>query len=106
MMKGTGMRNKIIFLLIFVFSFIIVHDTVLDVMQSNHDSVVTQVSDTAVGEKEYQSLHHLHNMFHFVALIEREFTVPESPKTEASIPTILLACLYFDREQDERPPIV
>ena len=99
------MRNKIIFLLIFVFSFIIVHDTVLDVMQSDHSNCLVQVSDTDAGEKEYQSLHHLHNMFHFVALIENEYVVSESPKTEASIATALLAYLYSDREQNERPPI-
>ena len=99
------MKNKIIFLLIFVFSFIIVHDTVLDNMKSDHSYSLVQVSDTDVGEKEYHSLYHLHNMFHFVALIENEYMVSESPKTEALIATVLLANLYFDREQDERPPI-
>ncbi|GEM_PF-2819432 len=105
-MKGTVLGNKIIFLLIFVFSFIIVHDTVLDVIQTDHDSFITQSSDTNVDHKEYQPLTHLHSMFHFVALIESEYPVLESPKTHMSIASVLLAYLYHDIEEDDRPPII
>ncbi len=106
MMKGTDMRNKIIFLLIFVFSFIIMHDTVLDNMKSDHSNSLVQISDSDVGKKEYHSLHHLHNMFHFLAVMESEYLLCEPTETEVLIATPLLAYLYADKEQDERPPIV
>ena len=104
-MKGTVLRNKIIFLLIFVFSFIIVHDTVLDVMQGDQEIAVSHDSVNIVSGEEYQSLHHLHNMFHFVALIEAEDPVAESTKREAFIVTALLQYFSSHREQDDRPPI-
>jgi len=106
MMEGTGIKNKIIFLLLFVFSFIIIHDTVLDVIQTDHDSLITQSSDTNAAHKAYQPLTHLHSMFHFVALIESEYPVFESPTTQMSIASVFLAYLYHEIEEDERPPIV
>lgn len=100
------MRKKIIFLLLFVFSLIIVHDTVLDVMQADPDSFVTQNSGADADNKAYQPLPHLHSMFHFVALIESEYPLLEAPKAQMSIAFILPESLYFDIEEDDRPPIV
>lgn len=105
-MKGTVLRNKIIFSLLFVFSFIIVHDTVLDVIQSEHNSYMTQSSDVNVDNKAFQPLPHLHSMFHFVALIESEYPLLELPKVQISITLVLPTYLYHDIEEYDRPPIV
>ncbi len=104
-MKGTVLRNKIVFLLIFVFSFIIVHDTVLDVIQSDHDSFVAQSSDTNVDNNMYHPLPHLHSMFHFVALIEDTVSFIVPLRAEVKITSLFLPILYTDNAQLVRPPI-
>lgn len=105
-MERTVLKNRIIFVLLFVFSFIIVHDTVLDVLQSEHETCMAKVSQPDVEKKVSQPLPHLHSMFHFVALIESEYPVLEALQREVSIAPVLLAYLYFDIEEDDRPPIL
>ena len=99
------MRNKVIFLLLFVFSFIIVHDTVLDVMQPDQEMIISQDSAGVESGKNCQTLHHLHNMFHFVALMDPDTPTINSVKRETSIVTALLQYLSLLQEQDDRPPI-
>jgi hypothetical protein len=99
------MRNKIIFLLIFVFSFIVLHDSVLNIINADYTALVAQNSQANVCECECDSLKHLHSMFHFVALIESKSEIIEPVEAESFVTTITLKYLYFDPNQNERPPI-
>ncbi len=68
------MRNRVIYMLLFIFSFAIMHDTLLPKlhivsdMQIHSQPVVSDVHTSIDTKKIYD----IHQYFHFVALIDRK----------------------------------
>jgi len=63
------MRAKIVFLVVFMLSFVIVHDTVLTLIDQNQKVVASISSDCDTVSKTSMNTHQMHSMFHFVALV-------------------------------------
>jgi len=59
------MRAKIVFLVVFMLSFVIVHDTVLALIDQNQKVVASISSDCDTVSKTSMNTHQMHSMFHF-----------------------------------------
>ena len=64
------MRSKVIFFVIVMLSFVIVHDTVLALVDQHKETTVATVSaDRSSHSDKSAKIENIHSMFHFVALI-------------------------------------
>jgi len=99
------MRSKIVFLVVFMLSFVIVHDTVLTMIDQNKKIGVTSSLESYTVSEKSPNIHQIHNMFHFVALVCTELPsvdVHAKKKTIAYyIPQYTSPC----KESIIKPPI-
>ena len=73
------MRSKIVFLVVFMLSFVIVHDTVLTVIDQNKKIDTVASVDSGMALEQSTDIHQIHNLCHFVALVCREISPASVP---------------------------
>jgi len=102
------MRSKIIFLLLFMFSFVIAHDTVIEVLDKEKHPLTLSVSSKAssVTQTASPDVNSLHAMFHFVALVSPNVVhMVISIKTKRVFYSLEKPSLLLE-ETSYKPPIV
>jgi hypothetical protein len=104
--KYTMIRSKIIFVVLFVLSFSIFHDTLMPLLEKNiHTDTVHYVSDNA-PTKECADLNKIHSMLHFMAIVmPTKDSNPHFAKSE-TIPHLLVNYTPPLEKTSHKPPIV
>lgn len=65
------MRSKIIFVVLFMLSFTVAHDTVINMMHDKeHTSTSHYLSESTLSHECGDAIDEMHAMFHFEALVE------------------------------------
>ena len=100
------MRSKIIFVVLFMLTFTIMHDTVINMMQkNNHSSVSYYVNIDVVSQECTDIQHEVHSMFHFVGLImPYKSTLLQLQKEKMLSHNLLRYALPY-KETSYKPPI-
>jgi len=96
-------RSKVIFVILFMLAFTVVHDSVLSLVEDNTHFVVSQ--DSQEGDSVAQHSHEIHNMFHFVGVViaSSDLSLPSYQK-ELFSPK-LLQYTEIDKQTSYKPPI-
>ncbi len=100
------MQSKIIFVLLFMLSFTVMHDTVINILDNDENVLVSHYANVEKQTGDVADVHELHGMFHFMALI-----TPLSPeldvlKTKQTPSAYLLQYTLPHLERSTKPPIV
>lgn len=99
------MRSKIIFLVLIMLTFTVMHDTVINIIQkSDHSSILHYVS-TDVPLQECTDVHEVHSMFHFVGLIMPYKSTLVQLQKEKTLSHDLLRDTLPYKETSYKPPI-
>ena len=74
------MRSKITFFLVFILSFVILHDSLLDKKEQIY--LITQAEHPSSLSQQDTNIHEVHNMFHIVAILALN-SIPLPPFKES-----------------------
>ena len=100
------MRSKIIFVVLFMLAFTVMHDTVMNIVQTNEHTSISHYVNTDVPSQECSDIQHeVHSMFHFVGLImpyKNTFVLLQKEKMHS--PDLLQYTLPH-KETSYKPPI-
>lgn len=99
------MRSKIIFVVILMLSFVIVHDTVINILETNDNVSVTNYVSNDAGAQECTDINEIHSMFHFVGLVSSVGSNALSFKKEKTHSYYLLQYTPPHKENTNKPPI-
>ncbi len=100
------MRIKVVFLLLFVLSFTVMHDTVIHLMQGDDTKLVTHYATPDQQVDDVVDVHDLHSMFHFVALVTHQTPLLEIPQSIQQLQSYTLQYAPAHQESSIKPPIV
>lgn len=100
------MRTKIIYVVIFMLSFSVFHDSFISLIDtSKHKDIVHYVNDD-ISNAECSEFNEIHNMFHFMAIVSSsKNTQMQFAKSEA-IPHLLVQYTSPLTRTSYKPPIV
>lgn len=99
------MRSKIIYVVLFMLTFTVMHDSVIDLIQKNEHTSIAQYANTHAASQEGSELQEVHGMFHFVGLImPYQNTFVQLQKEETLSPN-LLQYTPPHLETSHKPPI-
>ncbi len=99
------MRSKIIFVVLFMLTFTIMHDSVINIIQkSDHSSLMHYVNIDVVSQ-ECADIHETHSMFHFVGLIMPYKSTFVQLQKEKTLSHNLLQYTLLQKETSYKPPI-
>ena len=100
------MQSKIIFLVLFMLSFTVMHDTVINILDNNENVPVTQYANVDSQTQDIADIHDMHGMFHFIALIT-PLTPPQVALQSMNILSVYLLQYTLPHYQSSnKPPIV
>ncbi len=100
------MRSKLVFLVVFMLSFVIVHDTVLTMIDHNNKAGVISSLESYTVSEASTDIHQLHNMFHFVALVYTEFPSMDIHTKKQTIEYYIPEYILPYKKSIIKPPIV
>jgi len=100
------MQSKIMFVVLFMLSFSIVHDTVIHMLETDDKVHVSYDVTNHTGMQECPDKDEIHSMFHFVAFITSYKNTFIQLKTEKTLSYNLLQDTLQYREASYKPPIV
>jgi len=99
------MKSKIIFLVLFMLSFTVMHDSVINIVQKSEHTSISHYADMNVPSQECSEMHEVHSMFHFVGLmIPNKSTFVQFQK-EITLSHNLLQYTLSQQETSYKPPI-
>lgn len=103
-----SMRSKIIFVVLFMLSFTVMHDSILSIVQNNEHTSISHYADTNAASQECSDdmdMDKVHSMFHFVGLImPHKITFVQVQKAE-TLSHNLLEYTLPQLETSYKPPI-
>ena len=99
------MRSKIIFVVLFMLTFTVMHDTVINIMQKSDHSSISHYVSTDVPAQECSDIHEVHSMFHFVGLIMPYKSSLLQLQKEKTLSHNLLQYTLPYKETSYKPPI-
>ena len=99
------MRSKIIFVILFMLTFTVMHDTVINIMQKSDHSSISHYVSTDVPSQECSDIHEVHSMFHFVGLIMPYKSAVVLLQKEKTLTHNLLQYTLLHKETSYKPPI-
>ena len=99
------MRSKIIFSLLFVLSFSIMHDTVIDMLETDDRVTVAHYVNLDTTMQECGDIHEVHSMFHFVGVMTPHKSLLLQFQKEIIFPHNLLQYTLPHKETSYKPPI-
>jgi hypothetical protein len=99
------MQSKIIFVVLFMLTFTVVHDTVINIIHNDEHVSSAHYVHENVQSQECDSMDELHDMFHFVALVDtcKHSFIPLHTAQVPSFYTLLFTPPYKDPTY--KPPI-
>ena len=100
------MRSKVVFLLLFMLSFTVMHDTVINILDNDENVLVSHYASVEKQAANVADVHDLHGMFHFMALVTSLAPVLEALKSEHTLSIYLLQYTLPHLESSTKPPIV
>jgi len=99
------MQTKIIFVVLLMLSFSAFHDTFISIIdKSEHKSIVHYMSDE-VPSSECAEFNELHNMFHFMAIVDTYKDILIHLDKREKIPHLLLQYASPLEKTSYKPPI-
>ena len=99
------MRSKIIFVVLFMLTFTIMHDSVINIMQKSDPSSLTYYVNSDVVSQECTDIHEAHSMFHFVGLVTPYKSSFIQLQKEKTLSHNLLQYTLRHKETSYKPPI-
>ena len=100
------MRSKVVFLLLFMLSFTVMHDTVINILDNDENILVSYYTSVDKQTSDVADVHELHGMFHFMALVTPATPILEALKSEQTLSVYLLQYTSPNLESATKPPIV
>jgi len=99
------MRSKIIFVILFMLTFTVMHDSVINIIQKNEHTSISNYTDTHVVSQECNELQEVHGMFHFVGLLMSYQNTFVQLQKEETLSHNLLQYTSPNLETSHKPPI-
>ena len=99
------MRSKVIFIVLFMLTFTVMHDTVMNIMQNNEHTSVSHYVTADVVSQECTDINEVHNMFHFVGLIMSYKSTFVQFQNGQTLSHNLLQYTLLQKETSYKPPI-
>lgn len=99
------MQTKIIFILLFMLSFTIMHDTAINILDDKDELHISEYIDCKSETHEYTDVHDMHNIFHFIALSTTIITYEVSLKKAKTFSHNLLCYSPPHLKNSHKPPI-
>jgi len=99
------MRSKIIFIVLFMLTFTVMHDSVMHIVQTNEDTSISYYVNANVPSQECSDIHEVHSIFHFVGIImpyKNTFVLLQKEKMHSHD---LLQYTLPHKETSYKPPI-
>jgi len=103
------MQAKITFLVLFMLSFTVMHDTVINLLDNNENVPVTQYANADSQTQDIvdiHDIHDMHGMFHFIALITQLIPPEVALKNKEILSVYLLQYTLPHFQSSNKPPIV
>ena len=100
------MRSKIIFLLLFMLSFTVMHDTVINMLDNNEKLPISEYVNNTKQAHDVADVHDIHSMFHFIALTPTINTLLEPLKKGNRFSCYVLKYTFPSLGNNNKPPIV
>lgn len=99
------MRSKVIYVVLFMLAFTVMHDTVINIMHKSDHASISHYVNADVVTQECSDIHEVHNMFHFVGLIMPYKSTFLQPQKEQTLSYDLLQYALPYKETSYKPPI-
>ena len=99
------MRSKIIFVVLFMLTFTIMHDSLINIIQKSDHSSISHYVNTDIVPQECADIHEVHSMFHFVGLIIPYKSTLLQLQKEKTLSQNLLRYTLPYKETSYKPPI-
>jgi len=99
------MRSKVIFVVLFMLSFTVMHDTVMNMIQTDEPTSISHYVNTNVPTQECADIHEVHSMFHFVGLMMPYKSTFVQFQKEKMLSQDLLQYALPYKETSYKPPI-
>ncbi len=99
------MRSKVIFVLLFMLTFTVMHDTVINMMHKSDHTGISHYVNTDSASQECSDIHKVHNMFHFIGLIIPHKSTFVQLQKEQTLSYNLLQYISAHKETSSKPPI-
>lgn len=98
------MQSKIIFVLLFMLTFTVMHDSIINIVQKNEHSSISHYVDENVQSQECNNIDEIHGMFHLVGLIVPYKNTFIQLPTEETLSHNLLQYTLPYKETSDKPP--
>ena len=99
------MRSKVIFVVLFMLAFTVMHDTVMNIVETDEPTSVSYYVNTNVPSQECGDIHEVHSMFHFVGLVMPYKSTFVQFQKEKMLSQYLLQYTLLYKETSYKPPI-
>jgi len=99
------MRSKILFVVLFMLTFTVMHDTVIHIVQTNENTSVSHYVSAEIETQECGDIHEIHSMFHFVGVIMPYQSTVILLQKEKTLSHDLLRYTLLHKESSYKPPI-
>ena len=99
------MKPKIIFVVLFMLAFTVMHNTVMNIVQTNEHTSISHYVNTNVPSQECSDIHEVHSMFHFVGLMMPNKSTFIQLQKEKTPSHNLLQYTLPHKETSYKPPI-
>ena len=98
------MRAKVIFIVLFMLSFSVAHDTVINILQPHGHTSSSHYADQNIQSQECESIDEVHAMFHFEALISSYSNNFIQPPTKKTLSYNSSTYTFKYKETSHKPP--
>jgi len=98
------MQSKIIFLMLFMLSFSVMHDTVIHILD-NKKLPISEYVKNVEHINDVSDVQDMHDIFHFVALISEKYISLEPLKTKNTFSGYLFQYTLLSLQNSTKPPI-
>ena len=99
------MKSKVIYVVLFMLAFTVMHDSVMNIVQTDEHTGISHYVNADATVQEYTEINEVHNMFHFVGLmIPYKGTFAQLQKEKTLSHNLLQYTIPY-KETSYKPPI-
>ena len=99
------MQSKIIFLVLFMLSFTVMHDTLICMIDDNKGLPVSEYLKNTKQINDVSEVQEMHDIFHFIALISEKHMFLEPLKEGNTFSSYLFQYALPSLKNSSKPPI-
>ena len=99
------MRSKVILIVLFMLAFTVMHDSVMNIVETDEPTSVSHYVSTDLPSQECGDIHEVHSMFHFVGLVMPYKSTFIQFQKEKMLSQDLLQYTLPYKETSYKPPI-